>query len=341
MSKNEKRKWLKRVYLRARKVLQRSSSKPKDESSEDNVKSSSLTERIKYGRSKPQIFAYQLVGGRSSKIFPIFIDLEASLKRSGMKSNFKAYVSTTILAGLIASVSLMLVVPTVLLFVFNLSLTLSLLFGVGLSLLAGAITVIGFYVYPSLKADSLKRDLENDMTFTAGYMSILAGAGVPPDFIWRSLAEVDPNLAVSGVAKNVVRDVELFGFDVISALENTSKKTPSESFKELVEGFISVVHSGGSLVKYLRNRSEQYMAMKKISLKKFSDSLSVLAEFYVTLMVAGSLIFVVMLAVMGMLGSGGIGPFEPRLLLQLLTYIGLPVGSMIFLVVIDMISPKR
>jgi hypothetical protein len=58
-------------------------------------------------------------------------------------------------------------------------------------------------------------------------------------------------------------------------------------------------------------------------------------------MVAGSLIFVVMLAVMGMLGGGSIGPFEPQLLLQLLTYVGLPVGSMIFLVVIDMISPKR
>ena len=95
------------------------------------------------------------------------------------------------------------------------------------------------------------------------------------------------------------------------------------------------------MAKYLRNRSHQYMRIKKISLKRFSDTLSILAEFYVTLMVAGSLIFVVMLAVMGMLGGGSIGPFEPQLLLQLLTYVGLPVGSMIFLVVIDMISPKR
>ena len=258
-----------------------------------------------------------------------------------MKSNFKAYVSTTILASLLLSASIMVVVPVLLFFIFKLSLVMAFLFGVGVSLLAGAVTVMAFYAYPSYRTDGLKRELENDLPFTAGYMSILAGAGVPPDFIWRSLAQVDASLAVSNVAKNVVRDVELFGFDIISALETTSKRTPSERFKELIEGFISVVHSGGNLVKYLRNRSQQYMKLKQLALKRFSDSLAVLAEFYVTLVVAGSLIFVVMLAVMAMLGGGGFGPFDSRLLLQLLTYLGLPIGSIAFLVILDMISPKR
>ena len=143
------------------------------------------------------------------------------------------------------------------------------------------------------------------------------------------------------MAKNVVRDVELFGFDAISALETTSKRTPSERFKEMLEGFISVVYSGGNLVKYLRDRSQQYIKLKQIALKRFSDTLGVLAEFYVTLMVAGSLIFVVMLAVMSMLGGGGFGLLDSRLLLQLLTYIGLPIGSVVFLVILDMVSPKR
>jgi flagellar protein FlaJ len=83
------------------------------------------------------------------------------------------------------------------------------------------------------------------------------------------------------------------------------------------------------------------MELKKLALKRFSDNLGVLAEFYVTLMVAGSLIFVVMLAVMSMLGGGGFGFLDSRLLLQLLTYIGLPVGSAVFLVILDMVSPKR
>jgi flagellar protein FlaJ len=298
-------------------------------------------ENLKLGATKPQVFAYQLVGGRATQFLPLFKDLDVNLKKSEMKINFKAYVSTVILASLLLSASVMVFVPVLLFFIFKLSLVLSLLFGVGVSLFAGALTVIGFYVYPTYQADSLKRDLEDELPFTTGYMSILAGAGVPPDFIWRSLAQIDSSLSISNVARNVVRDVELFGFDVISALETTSKRTPSERFKEMLEGFISVVYSGGNLVKYLRNRTQEYMKLKKIALKRFSDTLAVLAEFYVTLMVAGSLIFVVMLAVMSMLGGGGFGLLDSRLLLQLLTYIGLPVGSVVFLVILDMISPKR
>jgi len=289
MNTSKPRKWLKKTYYRVKSVF-RSSSSP------SNSRFSRWIEGLRLGATKPQVFAYQIVGGRTARLFPLFKDLDASLKKSGMKTNFKAYVSTAILASLLLSASSMIVVPVLLFFIFKLSLFLALLFGVGVSLLAGAVTVMVFYAYPSYRADKLKRALEDDLPFTAGYMSILAGAGVPPDFIWRSLAQVDTSLAVSNVARNVVRDVELFGFDVISALETTSSRTPSESFKELIEGFISVVHSGGSLVKYLRNRSQQYMKLKQLALKRFSDSLGVLAEFYVTLMVAGSLIFVVMLA---------------------------------------------
>ncbi|UCC58783.1 MAG: type II secretion system F family protein [Candidatus Bathyarchaeum sp.] len=284
--------------------------------------------------------AYRIVGG-ATRFLPLFRDLDVSLKKSGMRVNFKAYVSAVILASVLLSISIMIAVPALLFFIFELTLLQSLLFGVGASLFAGALTVIVFYSYPTYRADSLKRALEDELPFTTGYMSILAGAGVPPDFIWRSLAQVDESLAVSTVARTVVRDVELFGYDAISALETTSRRTPSERFKELLEGFISVVHSGGSLEKYLGDRSQQYLKLKKIALRRFSDTLGVLAEFYVTLMVAGSLIFVVMLAVMAMLGSGGFSPLDSRLLLQLLTYIGLPIGSMIFLVILDVLSPKR
>ena len=334
MTTSKMRKGLKRAYYRVKNAFQ-------SHSSPSETRFSLWIESLKLGATKPQVFAYQLVGGRATRFLPLFKDLDVNLKKSGIKINFKAYVSTVILASLLMSTSVMIFVPVLLFFIFKLSLFLSLLFGVGVSLFAGALTVIVFYFYPTYRADSLKRDLEDELPFTTGYMSILAGAGVPPDFIWRSLAQIDSSLSISNVARTVVRDVELFGFDVISALETTSKRTPSERFKEMLEGFISVVYSGGNLVKYLRDRSQQYMKLKQIALKRFSDTLGVLAEFYVTLMVAGSLIFVVMLAVMSMLGGGGFGPLDSRLMLQLLTYIGLPIGSVVFLVILDMVSPKR
>ncbi len=197
-----------------------------------------------------------------------------------------------------------------------------------------------FYAYPIYRADNLKRNLEDSLPFMTGYMAILAGAGVPPDRIFRSLAELNAPLAVSHEAKNVVRDVELFGLDILSALESASDRTPSPRVKELLEGIIATVRSGGSLAKYLRDQSRQYMRLKHIALTKFSDTLAILAEFYVTMLVAGPLILIVMLAAMAMLG-GGTGSLDPRLLLCLLNYLGIPIGSVMFLIILDALSPRR
>ena len=298
-----------------------------------------LFEGVGGGSAKPQAFAYQLVGDKTAPILPIFRDVDVNLQQSELKIGFRAYVSLAILTSLFVSFSTLLLIPLTLVVIAHLSLTPSLLFGLGGAMFAGAFSIIGFYFYPIYRADSLKRDLEDSLPFTTSYMAILAGAGVPPDRIFLSLANANVSPSVLLKARTIVRDVELFGFDIISAMENASKRTPSEKFKEMLEGFIGTVHSGGDLAAYLTSRSRQYMKLKRIALHKFSDNLSILAEFYVTLLVAGPLILVVMLAVMGMLG-GGSGMLDPNLLLNLLTYIGLPVCSLVFLIILDMISPR-
>ncbi len=299
-----------------------------------------LIEGDQSSKTKPQVVAYQLIGKRIASLLPLFEDMRTSYRKAGIKISFKAYVSFAILVFMVVSIAFLILIPSILFFVLRLSLLPSLLFGVGGSLFAGALTIIVFYVYPAYRADSLKRNLDDELPFTAGYMAILAGAGVPPDMIFRSLAEIDASLAVSGEAKTIVRDVELFGYDMLSALEAASERTPSTKFKELLEGFIAAIHSGGGLTRYLRDRSRQYMKLKRIALRQFSDTLSILAEFYVALLVAGPLILVVMLAVMAMLG-GGMELLNPRLLLYLLTYLGIPIGSIVFLIMLDVVSPRR
>jgi len=299
------------------------------------------TGSIRYGITKPQALAYRVVGEKTARFLPIFRDMDSNLHRSGIMINFNAYVSFCILTTLFASVLPLVLIPLISIPILHFSLYSSILFGVGISLLVGASTIIGFYVYPIYRADNLKRTLEDGLPFTTGYMEILARAGVPPYRIFRSLAQVDAPLAVSREARVITRDVELFGFDVISALEAASKRSPSEKFKELLEGFIATAHSGGNLANYLRARSRQYMKLNRIALRKFSDNLGVLSEFYVTMLVAGPLILVVMLGVMAMLGGNWSGLFNSHLMLYLLTYLGIPVGSIIFLIILDAVSPRR
>ena len=300
----------------------------------------SWIEKVKLGITKPQVFAYNILGGKTAKLLPLFKDLDTNLEKSNIKINFKAYVSLTILSSLMASISTLILAPIIFHFLLGMPMLSALLFGLGISMLSGAFTIIGFYLYPIYKADNLKRKLEDELPFTTGYMTVLAGSGVTPEKIFLSIARMDVPLAITEESRRIVRDVELFGIDIISALERASKRSPSEKFKNFLEGFIATIHSGGNLVSYLTERSRQYMELKKVALKKFADTLSILSEFYVAVLVAGPLLFVVMLSVMSMLGGGGIGILDPKLLLYLLTYIGIPISSIIFIIILDVISPR-
>jgi len=289
---------------------------------------------------RPHLLAYRLIGEKTERALPLFKDLDSNLQRSGLKVTFKAYVSLTVFATILISLAALASVPSLLFFAFKLPLLSAIMFGIGGSLFTSAFSIIGFYVYPIYRADKLRRELEDELPFTTGYMAILTSAGVSPEKIFYSLSNLSVPLTVSEEAKDIVRDVNLFGLDIISALEKTSKRTSSERFREMLEGFISTIHSGSNLAAYLREKSRQYMKLKRINLRKFSDSLSMLSEFYVALLVTGPLLFVIMLAVMAMLGGGTLGALGPDILLQMLTYLGIPLGSIMFLIILDAVSPK-
>lgn len=288
----------------------------------------------------PQSIAYNLIGNRTSWFLPLFKDLDVKLHKSGLKVNFKVYVSLTIFATALVCVATLALIPCLLFLVFNLPILPSVLFGVGGGLFAFAFSTLAFYVYPIYRADTLKRELDDELPFTTGYMAILASAGVSPERMFYSLSNLNVPLAATPEAKDVIRDVNLFGSDIISALEETSKRTPSQKFRETIEGLITTIHSGGNLATYLREKSKEYMRLKRISLKKYSDDLSMLSEVYVTLLLTGPLFLVIMLVVMAMLGGGGFGILNPDLMLELLTYVGIPLGAIAFLVILDAVSPK-
>ncbi|HLE76117.1 MAG TPA: type II secretion system F family protein [Candidatus Bathyarchaeia archaeon] len=284
--------------------------------------------------------AYPLIGEKISRVLPLFRDLDSNLQKAELKINFKAYVSLTVFATIIATISVAVAVPFLLFLVFHIPFLPAFLFGVGAGLLAGTFSIVGFYFYPIYRADKHKRALDDELPFTTGYMAILASAGVSPEKIFYSLSTLKVPLAASSEARDVIRHINLFGLDVISALEKTSSRTPSEKLRGIIEGIISTMHSGGNLAAYLREKFKTYIKLRKLTLKKFSDTLSVLAEVYVTLLLTAPLLLIIMLSVMSVLGGGSLGGLSSDLLLSLMTYIAIPICAIIFLIILDSTSPK-
>ncbi|HJJ74297.1 MAG TPA: type II secretion system F family protein, partial [Methanocorpusculum sp.] len=131
----------------------------------------------------------------------------------------------------------------------------------------------------------------------------------------------------------IVRDVELFGEDLLTAIENTIKVTPSENFRELLNDLALVYKSGGNLTNFFNAKSESYRELARQQMDSLLQFMEMIAEIYVTAFVAGPIAIIIMLVAQNLSGSNSIGNMMPLL------YIGLPLGAIALIGILYILLP--
>lgn len=188
--------------------------------------------------------------------------------------------------------------------------------------------------YPPMKADSRKRAINAAMPHATAFLYVLQrGGGMTIYDIMKALSKHSHLYGTTAREfGNIVRDIEYFGKDLQDSLWDAADRTPSEQFKDLVDGLISIVSSGGDITLYLKNKTDVYKSNANKEHKRFLETLGLLAEVYITVFVVGPLFLMVILVVMNMIDNGG--PTQ----LYILVYGAIPFGTMIFLVFLDMLT---
>jgi len=280
--------------------------------------------------------AYALLGRRLELILPYFEDLENELRRAGMKVTLSRYVSKMIMISIIALL-IGFFVPLPFLILRTLpfyAITMSL----GVGLLAGGIAFWVAYMYPTISANSRKSAIERQMNFAVNYMAILAGAGVIPERIFKSLSTSDLDAIIKDEISEVVRRMDVLGEDFYTSLSKGAEETASKQFADLLRGILMVGRTGGDLRRYLHLQSRHFMRIRRISMKKSLDTLGVLAEVYVTGGIVLPLVIMIMLAAMSLVGGGGINLLAA---LYFAIFLLIPVISAVILIMIDAAVPKE
>ncbi|MDD3041875.1 MAG: type II secretion system F family protein [Methanosarcinaceae archaeon] len=213
---------------------------------------------------------------------------------------------------------------------------LSILAGLLIFSLVASITWGFIMIYPSMKADSRKRAINQVMPHATAYLYVLnRGGGMTIFDIMKSLSE-RPHLYGTTAREfgNIIRDIECFGKDLQRALWDGGDRTPSEQLRDFVDGLISIVSSGGDVTLYLNNKMELYKNNANKEHKRFLETLALLAEVYITVFVVGPLFLMTVLVVMNLLDPGGGGINK----LYILIYGVIPFGTLIFLIFLDMLT---
>jgi flagellar protein FlaJ len=267
--------------------------------------------------------------------------LKGNLAKASIRINFSAYVGLMVLASFVSAFAVFSVSLVVLLF-FAVPVLSAVLFSFFLGLLAGLMSFGLCYVYPSFSISSRARKIDANLPLIANFMSVLAGSGMPPERVVRSLANVGDEFSVGEEARRTVADIELLGLDLNTALKNASVRSPSKKFAVMLDGLVTTSHMGGDLAGYLRSEADKYKKARMQAMKNFLESLGTLAEAYVSFMIALPLALVVMLSVFSFIGGGAtISGMEPQVMLTALTFIVTPAGVGILLLMADSMTPPR
>ena len=181
------------------------------------------------------------------------------------------------------------------------------------------------------------RAIKINMTLhnAVAYMYAMRRGGAQLMMVFRSLSDrADIYGEVALEFRQIVRDADFFGYDVITAIHHLAQTTPSEKLKDFLQDLLSVIESGGDMAEFLSLRVRLYQEEARFEQKQFLNILSLVAESYVTLFVAGPLFLIIIMVVMGMMGGSAV------LQLTLITYAIIPVGSVIFIFLIYHLSEK-
>lgn len=281
----------------------------------------------------PWQLAFRYLGARVQARLPYFRDLGFSMQKAGIKIGLQSYVSMLfLLPG--GSFFAALTITGVIAIAAGTPLVTALLFAFGLALLSGTGVFAILYGFPWLLATSRRRRMELELPYVSSHMTILAAAGIPPTRMFKLLEDSRTTPQVASEANEIIRDVEVLGDDIMTALEKERERSPSVIFAEVLEGLVATIRSGGNIKSYLMDTTRLMMDLKRLAAKQLIESLATFAEIYVTLMVVFPLLVIVMFSVMALLG-GVLGGFSVTDLMALVTYLIIPLCGFAVMVMLD------
>lgn len=283
---------------------------------------------------------YRVLGDFPSRYFPLANTIKRNLSMAGLRISHVVYISSmtfwTIVATLLAAA---VAFPITLTLNSALSLNLSVLRLLSITLVAaigiGALVLTIFLYYPRYLSGNIKRGIDKNLVYIINYMAILAGAGVTTEDIFTSLVETGDAYNVEDSAKSVVRDIEILGKDITSAIGDESQNTPSKKYASVLQGLIGIIRTGGDLREYLKESAAHQMEIRKRELSTFVSQLNLAAEAYIILGIAFPVILTTLLSMMGIFGGEIIAGMGPVQIMTLMTYLFFPLASIGVIILID------
>jgi flagellar protein FlaJ len=286
------------------------------------------------------VYSYKLLNEHVKSLYPKLDSLDKSIKQAMMPIPFEVYVTSMIFFSLIAGAC-----GGVLGFVASQYINIQpAIVGMMMPVIAG-LAMMGMtfgilQTIPAIRVKNRAAKLLEEIPHFIGYMSTLATSGLSLEDIFKAIAKEETDEDIVKDARFIVRNIDILGMDLITAVKDLISRTPIGPYSELLEGAIVTTQSGGDLKEYFNATAKVQLEEKKMLLQKTTESLGSVAEIYTILLIVFPLLAVIMLSIMGIM-SPDLAGFDLLTLMNILTFAVIPLSGVLMLVMMDTMVPKR
>jgi len=286
------------------------------------------------------VFSYKLLNDHVKFMHPKLSSLEKSIKQAMMPIPFEVYVSSMVFFSIIAGVCGAIMGVVAIQFINIQPASVGFLLPLITGLMLFGMTFGVLQIIPAFRVKNRAAKLSEEIPHFIGYMSTLATSGLALEGIFKAIAKEETDEDIVKDARFIVRNIDILGMDLITAIKDLIHRTPVGPYSELLDGAIVTVSTGGDLKEYFNATAKVQLEEKKMLLQKTTESLGSVAEIYTILLIVFPLLAVIMLSIMGIM-SPSLGGFDLLTLMNILTFGVIPLSGILMLIMMDTMVPKR
>jgi hypothetical protein len=160
------------------------------------------------------------------------------------------------------------------------------------------------YVYPSLEKKSAGAAIEQELPFATIHMAAISGSMIDPSKIFSIMISTKEYPHIEKEFTKLMNEINIYGYDLVSALRNIAFNSPSRKLSELFNGLATTINSGGNLPDFFNKRAESLLFEYKLEKEKSNKAAETFMDIYISVVIAAPMILMLLLMMMKISGLG-------------------------------------
>jgi len=180
-------------------------------------------------------------------------------------------------------------------------------------------------------------EIERELPFAVMIFTLMAASGITIYEGWKKLCSIDLLPKFQREAQDLVRKVEISGYDPLTVMYKKAEETRSKSYRDFLAGYVSAVKSGGSVVSFLRSKLRSIFEVRNAAAVQSVERLGTLVETYTVMLIVTLCIYILSVVMPSAsffeLSAKGWTPTVSQPVIYLLIFFVTPLLSVILMLI--------